>query len=79
MSMFLFSTQLFINGLPVDYGISKEDDQFTFEPIFNPHFDLEVPEFKVKHQVGNLIFVDLEDENVKLQAEEILNEYLANK
>lgn len=73
--MSLFNATLFINGLPVDYSVSKEKEIFFFEPFFNPHFDLEAPPFSVQFENGNFTYQNLDDQNLEAQVEEILKEY----
>ena len=75
--MFLFSALLFINGLPVDYSVSRENECYIFEPIFNPHFDLIAPEFIMQPENEVYIFKDLNDIDIIAQAEEALKEHLS--
>lgn len=77
--MFLFSTLLYINGLPVDYSISKEEESFVFEPIFNPHFNLTAPHFTMHLEKEVYSFTDTEDKDIMAQAEEVIKEYLNHK
>ena len=77
--MFLFSTHLFINGLPVDYNVYKQGFKYLFEPAFNPHQDLLAPEFGVKYEGHLHIFDPDVQEDIKAQAEEIIKEYLTAK
>ena len=69
-------TQLFVNGLPVDYNMIVKDEEFIFEPGYNPHEDLMPPLFRVKKNNGKFHYEDLEDESLKYQAEEEIIEYL---
>jgi hypothetical protein len=77
--MFLFSTPLFINGLPVDYSVSKENEFFNFEPIFNPHNDLVPPSFTVTYINDRYQFGKMVEEDIKAQVEEIIKEYLSEQ
>lgn len=74
--MFLFNTQLFINGLPVEYRVDLESSTFNFEPIFNPHADLTAPEFSVLYINYQFVFSNNIDKDLKAQAEEILDEFI---
>ena len=76
--MFLNSICLYINGLPVDYNLSIENENFHFEPVFNPHPDLPVPQFAVTYNKGDFTFADMEDKDLRAQVEEILKEYMAD-
>lgn len=77
--MFLFSTPLFIDGLPVDYNVYKEGFNYQFEPVFNPHIDLSAPSFKIRYE-GQIHFSDPAlQEDIKAQVEEIITEYLSRK
>jgi hypothetical protein len=77
--MLLFSTPLFINGLPVDYNVYKQGSKYLFEPAFNPHQDLLAPAFGVKYDGQLHIFDPDLQEDIKAQAEEIIKEYLTGK
>ena len=77
--MFLFHTRLFINGLPVEYSVTKADEAFVFEAFFNPHDDLVAPRFSVKVEDENFIFKDLKDRDMIAQVEEILKEYFDSR
>ncbi len=77
--MFLFHTRLFINGLPVDYSVTKADEAFLFEPFFNPHDDLVAPQFSVLVEDENFIFRDLDDRDMIAQVEEVLREYFESR
>jgi hypothetical protein len=77
--MLLFSTPLFINGLPVDYNVYKQGSKYLFEPAFNPHKDLLTPSFGVKYDGQLHIFDPDLQEDIKAQAEEIIKEYLTGK
>jgi hypothetical protein len=77
--MFLFSTPLFINGLPVDYNVYKQGTKYLFEPAFNSHKDLVAPEFGLKYDHQLHIFDPDVQEDIKAQAEEIIKEYLTGK
>ena len=76
MWMFLFSTPLYIDGLPVDYNVYKEGLNYQFEPVFNPHQDLLAPAFEVKYEDQIHFFDSALQEDIKAQAEEIIKEYL---
>jgi fibronectin type 3 domain-containing protein len=76
--MFLSSICLYINGLPVDYNISIENENFLFEPVFNPHPDLPVPQFAVTYNKGDFHFAHMDDIDLRAQVEEIIKEYLAD-
>jgi hypothetical protein len=76
--MFLSSICLYVNGLPVDYNISIENENFFFEPVFNPHPDLPGPQFAVSYNKGNFIFANMDDKDLRAQAEEFIREYLAD-
>jgi hypothetical protein len=69
-------TQLFINGLPVDYNIIIKDDEFIFEPGYNPHEDLKAPLFRVKNHSNTFYYENLNDESLRHQVEEELTAYL---
>lgn len=76
-AMMLFCTILYVNGLPVDYCIyNKETNVFDFEPVFNPHSNLEAPEFKIIERKGAWMPNKLLEINLRDQAIEALNEYL---
>jgi hypothetical protein len=77
--MFLFHTRLFINGLPVDYSVTKVNETYVFDPFFNPHDDLVASAFSV--QIANEIFIfqNMEDRDIKAQAEEAIKEYLESR
>lgn len=77
--MFLFHTRLFINGLPVDYSVTKVDDAFVFDPFFNPHDDLVPPQFSVQGENENFSFQNLDDRDLVAQVEEVLKEYLESR
>jgi hypothetical protein len=71
-------TQLYVDGLPVDYNIIiKQVDEFIFEPGYNPHHDLEAPFFIVRKENDEFYFERLEDDSLRHQAEEELREYLS--
>jgi hypothetical protein len=69
-------TQLFVDGLPVDYNIIVKETEFIFEPGYNPHEDLEPPLFRVKKQDNIFLYENLDDESLKNQAEEEIKELL---
>lgn len=69
-------TQFFVNGLPVDYNITIKENEFIFEPGYNPHEDLKAPSFRVKKQKDILVFENLDDDSLKHQVEEEIMEYL---
>ncbi len=71
-------TQLFVDGLPVDYNIILKEGEFIFEPGYNPHEDLNPPVFRVKKKDDTLLYEDLDDESLKNQAEEEIIEFLKN-
>ena len=77
--MSVLSTTLFINGLPVDYSVSKEKNCFVFEPVFNPHSDLDPPGFTFGYEEEVAIFSVPLEEDVKAQVEEIIQEYLRSE
>ena len=77
--MILFSTPLFVNGLPVEYNVYRQESKYLFEPVFNPHQDLLAPKFEVRND-GQLHFCDPNlQEDIKAQAEEMIKEYLTGK
>jgi hypothetical protein len=69
-------TKLFVDGLPVEYNIILKDDQFVFEPGYNPHEDLKAPAFIARIENSNVVFENLNDESLKHQAEEEIMEYI---
>ena len=70
-------TQLFVDGLPVDYNIIVKESEFIFEPGYNPHDDLLPPLFRVKKQNDIFLYENLDDESLKSQAEEEIRELLS--
>ena len=69
-------TQLFVDGLPVDYNIIVKESEFIFEPGYNPHDDLEAPLFRVRKHDDIFLYENLDDESLKSQAEEEIRELL---
>lgn len=69
-------TQLFVDGLPVDYNIIIKEGEFIFQPGYNPHQDVTPPVFRVKKNDDLLFYENLEDESLKHQAEEEIIELL---
>ena len=66
---------LYINGLPVNYSIAFNQNAFEFEPIFNPHDDLDAPFFLLREDGENWIMIGADDHSIKYQALEYLNNY----
>lgn len=69
-------TQLFVDGLPVDYNIIVKETEFIFEPGYNPHEDLQPPLFRVKKHNDIFLYENLDDESLKSQVEEEIRELL---
>jgi hypothetical protein len=75
--MLTVSTQLYINGLPVDYAIVANGEKFLFEPFFNPH-DVEAPRFEMIKKDGDLKAIHSIDAYIIEQAVEDLNRLFNN-
>jgi hypothetical protein len=75
--MILFYTVLYVNGLPVDYNVGFENDQFFFDPVFNPHDDIVAPFFTADELEEGRLFFHLQDEALREQAREDLEQYLS--
>ncbi|HZF65284.1 MAG TPA: hypothetical protein VEZ55_12390 [Chitinophagaceae bacterium] len=77
--MEMFSTELYVNGLPVDYNVTAIEKSFVFEPTFNPHEDVEPPSFKVLKEEEQWVLVGVIDDTLKEQVLEEISHYLKNE
>lgn len=74
--MYLLSTTLFINGLPVEYFLNKENEVYEFTPFFNPHEDLNPPHFFLQKQGEAWVVEESIEPSVYDQAIETVMDYL---
>lgn len=70
--MHSFFTDIFINGLPVNYGISYKEGYYQFEPVFNPHDHLFAPQFAIMKSGEAWDVTGTDDSSVVDQAIEIV-------
>ena len=74
--MYLLFTDIFVNGLPVNYGISSKAEAFYFEPVFNPFDQIAAPSFSISNQNGHWVADGTGDHSIIDQAIETMEEYL---
>lgn len=77
--MLLFSTILYINGLPVDYNVEPNEEGYLFDPVFNIHEDLNPPRFTLTASGDRFAIPGSSDEDLLEQASEDLRNYLKSR
>lgn len=50
--MHIFSTVLFVNGNPVGYKVSKEENRLFLNPAENPNRGISAPALRAHHEGG---------------------------